>query len=279
MSNNTLHVHIGASHHTSLQLTNPASIVAGIITTIAGDGQPKSAGDGGPATLASVFNPVGAGIDAAGDLYIGDTDACRVRIVSSGGGSSASSSPSRTGTPSSSRTHTPSPSHTPSPTSTPKPPSVGEITTFAGDGIQGNSGNGGPATSAQLHFPMGITPVGSSGAAPAGSVIIADQSNNQLRVVSAAGEGLTICVRTLDYASYECMMDPLHILFALQFDYCAACMTCFLLRHMSHNARRYRRHVIATTCPCLRAQVISPSLRARARRVSMVTVALPRMHC
>ena len=93
-------------------------------------------------------------------MYIGDTDDNRVRIVSG--------------------LAPPSPS--------PKPAGGGNIATFAGNGFEGNGGNGGPATSAQLHFPMGITPVIAGGAAPAGSVIIADSYNNELRVVSSNGE-------------------------------------------------------------------------------------------
>ena len=67
-------------------------------------------------------------------------------------------------------------------------PSAPTIATYAGNGFEGNGGNGGPATSAQLHFPMGITPVITGGAVPAGSVIIADSYNNELRVVSSNGE-------------------------------------------------------------------------------------------
>lgn len=62
------------------------------------------------------------------------------------------------------------------------------ITTFAGTGVEGNSGDGGPATSAQLRFPMGIMPVAAGGAAPTGSVVIADSYNNELRLVSSNGE-------------------------------------------------------------------------------------------
>ena len=202
--------------------------------------------------------------------------------MTSGGGSSASSSPSRTGTPSSSRTatpsssrtHTPSPSHTPSPTSTPKPPSVGEITTFAGDGIQGNSGNGGPATSAQLHFPMGITPVGSSGAAPAGSVIIADQSNNQLRVVSAAGAqpgSIRNYALRSTHARVICI-DSLAMLHG--YDLSTVCNVVSSL--MCAVARDDDMDALPVSCSFSRLQVSSPSLLAPASLALVGIMALLR---
>lgn len=87
---------------------------AGSITTVAGNGQAAYSGDGGPATAASLNAPKGLAVDAAGSLYIADTDNFRVRKVSPGG----------------------------------------TITTAAGNGRQGYSGDGGPATAASLYEPM-----------------------------------------------------------------------------------------------------------------------------
>jgi hypothetical protein len=89
---------------------------SGTITTVAGNGTTGFSGDGGPATNASLYNPAGVAVDAAGNLYIADTSNERVRKVSTSG----------------------------------------TITTVAGDGTQGFSGDGGPATNASLNQPYGV---------------------------------------------------------------------------------------------------------------------------
>ena len=93
---------------------------AGIIATIAGigaSGYPGTyIGDGGPATQAGLFFPSGVATDSAGNVYIGDTNNYRVRKISPDG----------------------------------------IITTLAGNGIQGSSGDGGPAVQAQLYNPAGL---------------------------------------------------------------------------------------------------------------------------
>ncbi len=57
----------------------------GIISTVAGNGTPAFAGDGGSATAASLNNPQGVAVDGAGNLYIGDYGNQRVRKVDSQG--------------------------------------------------------------------------------------------------------------------------------------------------------------------------------------------------
>jgi trimeric autotransporter adhesin len=89
----------------------------GIITTVAGDGTFGYKGDGGPATSAGLFYPLGIAVDASGNIYIADTSNNRIRLVTR---------------------------------------STGIITTVAGDGTYGYKGDGGPATSASLHNPWGI---------------------------------------------------------------------------------------------------------------------------
>jgi sugar lactone lactonase YvrE len=89
---------------------------SGIIQTIAGNGTANYSGDGGPATAAELNNPSGVALDAAGNLYIADEANNRIRIVNTSG----------------------------------------VINTFAGNGIQGYSGDGGPATAAEFHSPYGI---------------------------------------------------------------------------------------------------------------------------
>src|SRR5206468_4858990 len=85
----------------------------GIITTIAGTGTPGYSGDGGPATNAQLNSPIGLAVDSVGNIYIGDLGCRCVRRVATNG----------------------------------------VITTIAGTGVYGYSGDGGPATSAQLGGP------------------------------------------------------------------------------------------------------------------------------
>jgi trimeric autotransporter adhesin len=97
-------------------------------------------GDGGPATSAQ-FRGISAIVaDPSGNIYIADTNNHRVRRVAPGG----------------------------------------IIQTIAGNGIPGFSGDGGPATSAQLQFPSGIAISG-------GNVFIADKGNNRVRILTTDG--------------------------------------------------------------------------------------------
>src|SRR6266849_8706 len=58
----------------------------GTILTVAGTaGKTGFSGDGGPATNARLYNPLGLAMDAAGNLWIGDTDNARLRRVSPDG--------------------------------------------------------------------------------------------------------------------------------------------------------------------------------------------------
>jgi len=91
--------------------------VAGIISTIAGDGEQGFGGDGGPATSALLDSPVGVAVDSNGNLYIADTHNQRVREVLA---------------------------------------SNGNIVTVAGTGIAGFSGDGGAATAALLDLPTAL---------------------------------------------------------------------------------------------------------------------------
>ena len=91
-------------------------LTSGTITTVAGNGTAGYSGDGGPAIIASLNNPTGVAVDSLGNLYIADGDNFRVRRVDTSG----------------------------------------VITTFAGNGINGFAGNGGPATSAELSGGLGL---------------------------------------------------------------------------------------------------------------------------
>jgi len=92
------------------------SATDGRITTVAGNGQRVSSGDGGPAAEAGLMYPQAIAVDGGGNLYIADSQANRVRQV------------------------------------TPE----GVIRTLAGNGRQGPSGDGGPAVEAALNWPLGV---------------------------------------------------------------------------------------------------------------------------
>jgi hypothetical protein len=123
----------------------------GIITTVAGSGLTGHgnggfSGDGGPASEAQLNYPTHVAMDGAGNLYIADSENHRIRQVIA---------------------------------------ATGIITTVAGSGLTGNgnggfSGDGGPATDAQLNYPSGVAVDGQ------GNLFIADNSNHRIRKVIAA---------------------------------------------------------------------------------------------
>ena len=118
----------------------------GTITTIAGTGEVGFSGDGGPAAVARLTFPYGVAVDSAGNLYIADTGNQRIRKVDS----------------------------------------TGTITTIAGTGEVGFSGDGGPAVEAELRNPYGVA------VDSAGNVYIADSSNHRIRKVDSTGTITTI---------------------------------------------------------------------------------------
>ena len=109
---------------------------SGIINTIVGNHQAGYSGDSGPATAAELRRPYGVAVDASGNLLVGDQYNMVVRKVNTSG----------------------------------------IISTFAGNHKEGWSGDGGPATAAELYYPSGI-------AFDAwGELYIADQYNNIRKV-------------------------------------------------------------------------------------------------
>jgi uncharacterized protein (TIGR03437 family) len=113
----------------------------GTITTLAGNGTQGYSGDGGPATSAELNGPYRVTVDLAGNVYIPDSGNSRVRKVSPDG----------------------------------------MITTFAGNGSSGYSGDGGPATSAVLNYPEAVA------FDSAGNYYIADEGANVIRKVNPSG--------------------------------------------------------------------------------------------
>jgi trimeric autotransporter adhesin len=119
---------------------------SGTISTVAGNGKAKYAGDRGRATSASLNHPVGIAVDAAGNLYISDEGNFVVRKVNADR----------------------------------------VITTVAGNGTSGYSGDGGSATKAQIAGALGIA------VDRAGDIYIADTGNCVIRKVDTKGKITTV---------------------------------------------------------------------------------------
>jgi hypothetical protein len=176
----------------------------GTITTVAGNGTPSHSGDGGPATAAGLYAPSGVAALPDGGFLIADTGNSRVRKVSPDG---KITTVAGTGTPGFSGDGGPA---TAAQLGQNSPYSVavtadggiligdevnrrvrrvspsGIITTVAGTGVQGSSGDGGAATAAQLNTPMGVAPT------PDGGILIADEFGNRVRWVSPTGVITTV---------------------------------------------------------------------------------------
>jgi uncharacterized repeat protein (TIGR03803 family) len=128
------------------QRIRKVSVGTGIITTVAGNGTPSYSGDGSTATSASLMNPRGVALDAAGNIYIADCANQRIRKVTA---------------------------------------ASGIITTIAGNGTAGYSGDGSPATSAGLLSPFAVA------VDTAGNIYIADKDNYRIRKVGASNGIIT----------------------------------------------------------------------------------------
>jgi hypothetical protein len=111
---------------------------SGIITTVVGSGAGGYSGDGGPATLAKLNNPAGVAIDVSGNIYVGDYFNNAVRKIDASG----------------------------------------IITTMAGNGTPGFSGDGGPATAAEIYMPQGVSVDGT------GNIYICDALNFRIRMIN-----------------------------------------------------------------------------------------------
>ena len=173
----------------------------GIISTVAGNGLAEFSGDSGPATLAGLNSPAGVAIDGAGNVYIADPNNSRIRIVDTSGiittvvGSGSLFSSGDGGPAVSASVFDPwdvvtAPAGSVFLTERDfdlegnrvrKVNASGDITTIAGTGLAGFSGDGGAATAARLNFPTGLA------IDSAGSVYIADAFNSRLRKIDSGG--------------------------------------------------------------------------------------------
>lgn len=118
---------------------------AGIMSTIAGGGS-MGLGDGGPATSATLNRPIGLALDGFGNIYIADAGNVRIRKIDA----------------------------------------AGIITTIAGNGSTGFSGDNGPATNAKLNEPWGLTVDADD------NVFFCDYNNSRIRKVSTSGTITTV---------------------------------------------------------------------------------------
>ena len=191
-------VYVAYQYSDVVDKTDPS----GNTTTYAGTGGRGSSGDGGPATVAQLNQPMWLSFDAAGDLLIADMGNNEIRSVSPSGiittvaGNGSAGYSGDGGAATSAQINQPQSvtglagggfllSDTNNNVVRKVDPS-GKITTVAGNGIAGYSGDGGPATAAQLNEP--IQPIMDS----AGNLIISDCSNNVVRKVDPTGKISTI---------------------------------------------------------------------------------------
>jgi trimeric autotransporter adhesin len=132
---------------------------SGIINTIAGNGYQGYSGDGGPATDAELSSPSNVMFDASGNIFISDDGNQRIREVTTSG----------------------------------------IINTFAGNGISGFSGDGGPATAAEFYNPENLTLDNS------GNVYVIDNGNSRIRKITATE---TTGINNLSQVSDELNIYP-----------------------------------------------------------------------
>ena len=163
-------------------------VAAGMITTVAGTGDwsvpgTGDEGDGGPATSAKVDAPWGVAVDRAGNLYISENP--RIRKVAPNGVITTLaeiSVASGLAVDGAGNLYV----AVPTKNVVRKVSSDGDVTTVAGNGSEGYSGDGGPAVAAQLHAPYGVAVDG------AGNLWIADMYNMRIRKVAGDGVITTI---------------------------------------------------------------------------------------
>ena len=119
---------------------------AGMITVVAGTGERGYAGDGGAGSGARLDRPAGVAVDGAGNVYVADYGNRRIRRIDP----------------------------------------TGTITTVAGTGKGGHSGDGGPAAEARLNGPFGL------GADTAGNLFVADLAGHRVRSIDLSGNISTV---------------------------------------------------------------------------------------
>ncbi|MEO8368750.1 MAG: hypothetical protein ABI806_06095, partial [Candidatus Solibacter sp.] len=213
-------------------------ISGGLVRTIAGTGAPGFGGDGKPATDAQLNLPYGLALDAAGNLYVADSGNQRVRRITPDG---MISTVAGTGKRASSPDGLP-----PLQTSLLAPRNIaadaagnlyiaefeghrvrlltpdGKVTTVAGNGVAGFSGDGKSAKLAQLSFPAGLA------FDRAGALYIADSGNHAVRKIYADGSIGTVLgrnVATQLYTPVALAFDPAGTIYVGQSSFTVSAFT------------------------------------------------------
>ena len=158
----TGNVYIADGDNSTIRMVN---VSTGLISTVAGNGtgctsSTAACGDGGLATAAQLHNPHGLVLDASGNLFIADSLSNRIRQITA---------------------------------------TTGVITTIAGTGAAGYSGDGGAGINATFNSPFEMV------ADAAGDLYIADSNNQAIRFISAA----TGIVTTIVGNGTTCTLTPL----------------------------------------------------------------------
>jgi len=186
-------------------------VMGGVITTVAGNGGAGYSGDGGPGTHAQLNLPLGLALDSSGDLFIADSGNNVIRELTPGGtistfagkywsgnnggsmegendnnecklaGNSGPATRALLCFPTAVATSGTTVLISDTGNNQVRKVSGGIITAFAGTGSAGFSGDGGQATSAKIHTPVGVS------YDPLGDVYIIDSGNNRIRQVNASG--------------------------------------------------------------------------------------------
>ena len=202
-SNGDLYIADTANHE-----IRKITAATGIISRVAGTGSPGSTGDGGAAISALLKQPAGIDVASNGDLYISDTFNDRVRkvtaatgIISAYAGTGTAGYTGDGGAATSARLSGPEGlrvvangdlyiADTANNVIRKVTAATGTITTFAGTGTAGSTGDGGAATSARLSAPQAID------MSPVGDFYIADTGNNKIRRVQAGSLVITTIAGT-----------------------------------------------------------------------------------
>jgi trimeric autotransporter adhesin len=194
---------------------------SGIITTVAGTGGTGYTGDGFAATLATLSDPTGISLDTHGNLYIADQLNHCIRKVTA---------------------------------------STGIITTVAGTGTSGYTGDGGQATAATLYQPNEVT------VDAVGNIFIADTRNNSIRKVNTAGVISTIAGNNTGLAGYSGDGGPATAAFINfpQGIYLDAVGNCFVGEYSNNVVRKINRVASTlstnqTTVSCTLALLPNPN--------------------
>ena len=137
-------------------------VASSTFTVLAGNELIGFSGDNGPALQATLFDPQGIAVDSHGNVYIADTLNGRIRVVSA---------------------------------------ATGNITTIAGNGSFGFSGDGGSALSAAFYFPRTVAVDAS------GNIYVGDTINNEVRILTAVAPHIT-SNGVVNAASYLAQLSP-----------------------------------------------------------------------